>query len=850
MKLKTLLTTTLTSLMLVTTVISGMGQAIFTETFNYATPAYVGGNGAAGTTSNGWTTHSVTAGQTTTVDIQDGSLSYSGLAASVGNKVLLFSNANATSRDINAGFTTSSANAMYFSAIVNIVDNSQINTTGDYFMAFGATSGTSVTSLGGRLGIRSTNTGANFRFCIQNISTGTTTYTDYATDLTYGTSYLVVVKFDRSTTPTTATLWVNPTTLGGSEPAGSVFNNSGTASFTAFTSIMLRNSSTTPKAEIDEIRVGTTFADVTPVGVDATAPVATFNPTAAATGVSSAIVPTITFDEAIHNTSDGSLVTDADLTSLITFTETSAAGTAVPFTATIGAASKVITITPSASLTPGQLYYLAVAPVQDAAGNDTTSQSITFTTAATLSTATNITLFNLAGIAGTIDATAHTVSVVLPYGTAITAIEPIITLSLGASASPTGVQNFTSPVTYTVTAEDGITIMPWIVTVTFTAPEFTATYPKSTNIGKNQFDVVVNLKSAAKVYFLKLASGVAAPVSADIKATGTMMDITTAATDFNSTITGLEASTTYDVYFVTEDNAGTILMSTPIKRSFTTGAGMLTIHDIQYTVNASGDSQYKDQTVTTSGIVTAIKLNTTSGAQSSFYIQDGAGEWNGVLVYVMTPAVALGDKVTVTGKLVEYNKLTEFEATSVVTIDNSNNPLPAAAEITTAAASGEAYESVLVKVKNANCASGSAGVFVVNDGSGDLTIHKSLFATLELAISSKYDITGVMAWYNSSNIFELYPRSAADVVLVTGIANNEVIATRAFPNPFSNDFTINAGKVVRNVTVSNMLGQKVMERAYSESEISVPTSDLRSGIYLVNVKFEDGTTTTLRMVKK
>jgi hypothetical protein len=63
-----------------------------------------------------------------------------------------------------------------------------------------------------------------------------------------------------------ASLWVNPSSLGSSEPATTVTNNSGTATFATFGSVFLRNNSTTPKVEIDEVRVGTTWAEVTPTG--------------------------------------------------------------------------------------------------------------------------------------------------------------------------------------------------------------------------------------------------------------------------------------------------------------------------------------------------------------------------------------------------------------------------------------------------------------------------------------------------------------------------------------------------------------------------------------------------------
>jgi PKD repeat protein len=179
----------------------------------------------------------------------------------------MFGNNNQTSRDINRAITYSAGNILYFSVLLKLVDNSGITASGDYFMHFGATSGAAVTIFGGRLGVKSVNAGANFRFMIENTSGGTPTFTEFAQDCNFGTTYLVVVKYNKGTSPTTANLWVNPASLGGSEPSGSVSNSSGTGTFNTFASICLRNNATTPKVEIDEIRVGPAWADVTPLGV-------------------------------------------------------------------------------------------------------------------------------------------------------------------------------------------------------------------------------------------------------------------------------------------------------------------------------------------------------------------------------------------------------------------------------------------------------------------------------------------------------------------------------------------------------------------------------------------------------
>jgi len=91
----------------------------------------------------------------------------------------------------------------------------------------------------------------------------------------------------------------------------------------------------------------------------------------------------------------------------------------------------------------------------------------------TPSTATDILTFNFLtpAVTGTVNNVLHTVALTVPAGTNVTNLAPTITLSAGATVSPlSGAgQNFTSPVTYTVTAADGTTRQAYIVTVTIEA---------------------------------------------------------------------------------------------------------------------------------------------------------------------------------------------------------------------------------------------------------------------------------------------------------------------------------------------------------------------------------------------
>lgn len=90
----------------------------------------------------------------------------------------------------------------------------------------------------------------------------------------------------------------------------------------------------------------------------------------------------------------------------------------------------------------------------------------------------NITSFSLAAQtkSATINATNHTVSIEVAFGTSRTSLSPTIGVSYAASISPASgtARNFTTPQIYTVTAED-LTTQTWTVTVTVTDEVVTPT---------------------------------------------------------------------------------------------------------------------------------------------------------------------------------------------------------------------------------------------------------------------------------------------------------------------------------------------------------------------------------------
>jgi hypothetical protein len=81
-------------------------------------------------------------------------------------------------------------------------------------------------------------------------------------------------------------------------------------------------------------------------------------------------------------------------------------------------------------------------------------------------------------VTATIDDAAKTIAATVPAGTNVTALAPTIETSESASVSPTSrtAQNFTTPVTYTVTAEDG-SKQTYTVTVTVEEEGEISCYP-------------------------------------------------------------------------------------------------------------------------------------------------------------------------------------------------------------------------------------------------------------------------------------------------------------------------------------------------------------------------------------
>lgn len=263
----------------------------------------------------------------------------------------------------------------------------------------------------------------------------------------------------------------------------------------------------------------------------------------------------------------------------------------------------------------------------------------------------------------------------------------------------------------------------------------------------------------------------------------------------------------------------------------------VTIYDIQFTTIPNGDSPLANQTVNTGGIVTASYAD-------GYYIQNASDAWNGIYVYDNFSLPALGDLVTLTATVSEFNNLTELTGITNFSVVSSGQPLPAPLTIMTAEANEEALEGVLVKVTNATCTEvpGGAnfGKWKADDGSGFAWIGKEIYTTTpDPILGQVFDVTGVVSY--SFGLYGIQPRDANDVTLITGVNENTIATLGASPNPTADllrlDLGDNQGQRVE-YTITDATGRVVGSDVLMNNTIAL--GELVNGLYTIAVRTSAG----------
>lgn len=160
------------------------------------------------------------------------------------------------------------------------------------------------------------------------------------------------------------------------------------------------------------------------------------------------------------------------------------------------------------------------------------------------------------------------------------------------------------------------------------------------------------------------------------------------------------------------------------------------------------------ETVTIEAVVVAKLKNTIS-------VQDGTG---GIAVRPSTLDVAVGDQVTLTGKIADYRGLMQLDGATVVEKKpNVGTPTP---KVVSGAEVSEENESRLVTAKNIKILSvddsSTWANYTVTDGKTQFVVRDET-KILNLSVGKTYEsVTGIVQQFD--DVYQIIPRSTADII--------------------------------------------------------------------------------------
>jgi hypothetical protein len=735
---------------------------------------------------HGWTGH----GGTTMLNIIAGNQNYTNYFPSVGNQVYIGTSNN----DLSKGITAVTSGNLYCAFVIN-VDTAK--TAPDYFFHTYAT-GAGTTFLN-RIYVKDNGDGTVL-FGIQKGTAGSGasavwTSSSYAKDV----PHLVVLKVEivSGTTNDIPSIFVDPV-LNGTEPtANAIATDLTSADYASIDRIAIRQgSANSPGAYFDGLRVATTWADavIAPVASSAT-DILTFDfTTPATTGIVDATAHTVALT--------------------------------VPFGTALTALVPTITLSAGATVSPATAVaqdFTAPVTYTVTAEDGTTTQAWTVTvTVAPASSAKDILTFNFDGltpaVVGTVNATAHTVALTVPFGTAVTALVPTITVSDLAAVSPaTAVaQDFTAPVIYTVTAQDGTT-QAWTVTVTV-APASSA-------------------KDILTFNFDGLTPAVVGTVNATAHTVALTVPFGTAVTALVPTITVSEFAAVSPATAVAAD------FTAPVVYTVTAQDGTTQTWTVTVTVTA-GSSAKDILTFNFDGLTPAV-VGTVNATAHTVALTVPFGTNVTALVPTITvsalaavsPATAVAQDFTAP---VVYTVTAQDGTTQTWTVTVTVTAGSSAKDILTFNFNG--LTPAVVGTVNATAHTVALTVpYGTNVTALVPTITVSALATVSPATAVAQNFTAPVVYTVTA---QDGTTQAWTVTVTISVGINEVTENVAsiYPNPANDVVNVKMNNTINKIEVVNMNGQVVAESVINNNEGSINVSNIANGMYFLRIETANGIT--------
>jgi len=314
------------------------------------------------------------------------------------------------------------------------------------------------------------------------------------------------------------------------------------------------------------------------------------------------------------------------------------------------------------------------------------------------------------------------------------------------------------------------------------------------------------------------------------------LDMEGSGSDLYAEIPGQAQNTTIYFRIEAEDDNGSyssVIYNFFVPKTFT---GELTsIYDIQ---GQEDVSPFDGQIVSVTGIVTA-------NFGSGYFIQNGAGAWNGLYVYDQGRNPGVGDSLILTGTIAEYYEKTELKSITGYYFISGNHPLPAAVDISCVEAR-EAYEGVIITVDNAVCtdAEYQANYFMwtVNDGTGDLLVHNTSVFEYVPTQGDIYTVTGPLDY--DFDEWKIQLRFETDVnsgpgqdITAPTISSIEVVTETVIKVQFSEDVDPASAETLANYSINNSITiTQAAVHSIIKSQVFLTTSQLIGGNYELTIQ--------------
>ena len=431
----------------------------------------------------------------------------------------------------------------------------------------------------------------------------------------------------------------------------------------------------------------------------------------------------------------------------------------------------------------------------------------------------------------TINTSTNTVDITVFAGTDVTALIPSISVSDGATINPlSGIaRDFSTPVVYTVTAENG-TKKFWIINVTVSTVLSSLADIKTFEIPDENYVISKSINTSTVAIEITVLSS--------LNLTSIIPTITVSEGASISPASGVAKNFTYPVVY-------TVTAADGSKKYWIVSFSKNTnksISEIQYTTNISGDSPLVGQNVSVLGTVTAVIPSV------GFYIQDAEDAWSGILVISTENTPNSGDKVEIYASVSENNNKTELNYVNGILVSIGNIVNPVSLENISIALSEE-YESVLVAFSSVECVEilYSSGNWIASSSVDSILVSSELFLSTP-QLNSHYDVTGIII--PSVYQYTILPRSTADVIHTLSVENEYEKKIQFYPNPVKNKLYISASNKIKEIEIISLLGQSIIKNAINNTNTSIQFENFAKGVYFVNCVLENNQIIKYKIIKE